>query len=978
MDSKASSKKSKKLQLKMIQGDQPELLDKQAAKMVELVRLQLIEQENRSAGALLDTRQLHKLDEAKVKVGNATQLKLDTQKRVESRRNARTQEEVKQVSEKAIKTMMTKGIEIVKTSNYENEELIWHTKSSDPNYSKKRRFDNPALQKFKNNLSAEERMLFKSLCHQALVDLSNKYREEVEKVRSDMDLAGIFHPDANAHRAHCMYLMKLYNGIRADTIEDPVLRKMEHDIEERKKLQEAEERRQRELIASFENKHAGKKEKKGVQETMAQAEAEVEAKRKADETQQAEELEKLRLKAEKESKTKNRDARNNQTRTMQKNKSAPVLLQPLKKVPTNKSLAASASVKAIAASAINPKSGAQKATAKDDGADDESTVSTEDTESVHEKKMSSNDTKLFNKMKRGKMGGVDPRTLLMNEASRLDEADVENIVKVKERSSLVDDKTSAWMLQLLQESQVQKTAEGRDLAPARQGLLPSDTFGASIDSPMKKSHSKEDPQHVIPFNDFYDMFKTFSEEASKEPSQVVEQKVQKGRKGHKASSPAPEAWDSDVPNSDESGILIAPEVVHASQLEKFHPTDTVKELGDVDPQFEAYMKMTRRQSPGGQRLFRGKTGSQAKRRPHNPLGQKAVYITDSRGAATAETTKGFTNIFNMNIAEDDSSEEEVEMENKYISSSHADEDDMSQEHHAVDGVSSSPGAAGAAIGNQDRSSTPSADITGSVGITTTQLGGSGRNSPPGTLRPSRSRRGRSRDNASRGKSGVLAGQNANEEGMDMQSKLIVAFDCLQTPATSRLAYMRKYAQPENATKFNTAIDRLAECAVWAMALEQLVHRNILKLREGYAVLPLLASGLITDFMQNVPALLSSRAPALCIQVSFSDPLRDPASVLALQNLKRSVHKTFPDDRVEDQYDNAMTPETAAELLVELKTNVEAALEKLRVNLLAELDDQLQVQGASLAEWLATFKPKPPQMESKDEKVVKDTKESKKK
>lgn len=930
--------------------------------MVELVRLQLIEQENRSAGALLDTRQLHKLDEAKVKIGNATQTKLDTQKRVESRRNARAQEEVKQGSESAIKNMMTKGVEIVKTSNYENEELIWNTKSSDPNYSKKRRFDNPALQKFKNNLTVDERMMFKSLCHQALVDLSNKYREEVEKIRSDMDLAGIFHPDANAHRAHCMYLMKLYNGIRADTIEDPILRQMEHDIEERRKLQEAEEKRQRELIASFENKH-NKKEKKSMQETMAQADAEMEAKRKTDEIQQEKELEKLRVKAEKEGTAKSRAAR----QTMQKTKSAPVLLQPIKKVPNKGASAVTASSKAVAAPRVK---------SKEDKADDESTASTVDTESVLEKKMSNNDTKLFSKMKRSKMGGVDPRTLLTNEANRLDEADAEDVVKVKERSSLVDDKTSAWMLKLLQESQVQKTAEGRDLAPANPGLLPSDTLGASIDSPLKKAHSKEDPQHVIPFNDFYDMFKTFNEEESEEASGVLEQKGQKGQKQKASPQAVAEGRTSEADISDEYDILNATEVALGSRMEKFEPTDIVKELVDVDPQFEAYMKMTRRQSPGGQRLFRAKTGGQSKRRPHNPLGQKAVHMTDSRGIPTAETSKGFGNIFNVNIAEDDSSEEEEEVDNKYISSSQMDDDEMSQEH-AINGVSS-PGAPGEVIG-QERAATPSAEITGNVDVTNTHLGAttdSGRNSPAGTLRPSRSRRGRSRE-STRSKSGVIAGQSANEEGMDMQSKLIAAFDCLQTPATSRLAYMRKYAQPENAAKFNTAIDRLAESAVWAMARQQLVHRNIMKLREGYAVLPLLASGLIADFMQNVPALLSSRAPALCIQTSFSDPLRDPASVLALQNLKRVVHKAFPDDRVEDQYDNLMTPETAAELLLELETSVEASLEKLRLGLLAELDDHLQVQGAPLSEWLAMFKPKPPQAESKDGKDGKDTKESKK-
>ena len=32
------------------------------------------------------------------------------------------------------------------------------------------------------------------------------------------------------------------------------------------------------------------------------------------------------------------------------------------------------------------------------------------------------------------------------------------------------------------------------------------------------------------------------------------------------------------------------------------------------------------------------------------------------------------------------------------------------------------------------------------------------------------------------------------EGVDMQAKLVVAFDTLQTPAMSRLSFMRKYAQ----------------------------------------------------------------------------------------------------------------------------------------------------------------------------------------
>ena len=76
-------------------------------------------------------------------------------------------------------------------------------------------------------------------------------------------------------------------------------------------------------------------------------------------------------------------------------------------------------------------------------------------------------------------------------------------------------------------------------------------------------------------------------------------------------------------------------------MEPLHPEyssfDAVKHLQEHDPQFEAFQRMTRRQNPQGVKLFRGKGTKAAKARPHNPLGQKAVIIHDSRGLETSGT-----------------------------------------------------------------------------------------------------------------------------------------------------------------------------------------------------------------------------------------------------------------------------------------------------------------------------------------------------
>ena len=130
------------------------------------------------------------------------------------------------------------------------------------------------------------------------------------------------------------------------------------------------------------------------------------------------------------------------------------------------------------------------------------------------------DQKMFAKMKRNKMGKVDPKTLLHEETKALEESEVRENKKTKERSTLVDASMGKWIMGLLQTSQINKTSEGTTSAPPAPGLLPTSNLeNPVIDSPMKASQpqggGEHNPQTAVPFQEFYEMFKTYSDEQQK-------------------------------------------------------------------------------------------------------------------------------------------------------------------------------------------------------------------------------------------------------------------------------------------------------------------------------------------------------------------------------------------------------------------------------------------------------------------------------
>lgn len=188
-------------------------------------RLEQIAREHKSMGAVLDTRTLYPLEEIKFQTKRS--LRVEIEKRLQGRRGGRAETDIKSKANLAVEAFKERGINVsILTGNYELEQKIWRNKASKKNYAQRRHLHYPELDEFLNSMSTNQVIEYQNRISQKLVELVEKYRKECADLKSEMDLNGIFHPDANAQRAHCIYLMKLEKGISSSNIEDPVLKKM--------------------------------------------------------------------------------------------------------------------------------------------------------------------------------------------------------------------------------------------------------------------------------------------------------------------------------------------------------------------------------------------------------------------------------------------------------------------------------------------------------------------------------------------------------------------------------------------------------------------------------------------------------------------------------------------------------------------------------------------------------------------------------
>jgi len=964
-------------------------LDRKAEKMMEEVRIKNIEREHRSVGALLDQRTLKPLVVPRQPRMGST-LNREISERDLSRRDVvETTVSVDEDALGAQRGLIEEGLSVVAVDNYENEELIWATKSRDPAYSQKRKYYHKDLQDFKDNMTAEQKLQFRRLTHEKLVEIANKYRVEMAYMKEEMDLAAVFHPDANAHRVHCMYIMKLYKGIRSDTVEDPVLRRLRDEELAKKKAAEEEERKQRELLESIENKTRGIKVSAAaaavvVPAPSASAASAIPAPPQISSSPQ-QHFGKKDAKLKPGKITRAKIAKSLAVGEL------PPTLKRSQTLPAPLPLAAATTTTGLTDSSLNRNTATLKSIKADKASPDIETVladtilvpTVEDAE-VH----IGNDHKLFTKIKRGKLGGSDPSAILLEEASRLERSEVLSVKKTRERSSLVDNEMTSWMLSLLQSNQIEKTAQGRDVVPSTIDLFAAslaasdggDADEGSVFSPNKASLLPNDlpsSQRMIPFGEFYDMFRTYSAEAKERKEKEREkerrrlEKESKRNKHHqdgehhalsgvvddhhnKSAGDLSQSQNESIEDQHHHQHLFkrhAPlhnphrhDVVEVSDPEAFveppEKIDLVDIMKDSDPNFEEYYKMMLRQKPQGAKLFKGAGTKIPKLRAMAPLGKSAVTITDTKGNEKAISSKGFYNLFSTRKATDDSTHQDAITVHTQTS------DDKTHDDESI----------------IERRTKDNSTLTETEPLTPSFPDASPPASSPGTERrtpsPSNARRSRNRSRGKKtGSRGGLDGSNAIGGGADggfaaagaaygpdpdFQTKLVCVWDCLQMPALQRLAFMRKYASKAFAAELTRATDMWAEAAVLTLAKLYLVERNKQKVREGYAVLPLLAQDLLVGFLETVPKILSSEAHSLCFQASENSSLSKPLSAVVLERVEQALFNCIPS--LSDDPAAARTQVEASQQLDMLGDEIQVLLTRSVAVVHEELSDVVTFNG----------------------------------
>ena len=176
---------------------------RKADELVASTRLNVIEKEHKSFASSIDIRELFALDETpkpeKKKGANDTFSSRASLGSVVTDSGLTTPRKLPDASAQK-----------VANRSYADEEMIWRNKTSAPNYFQKRTYEEPILQAFFANLTMEQRKRYKELTRSLLHSIADKHRAVVSKIKEEMDKEGIFHPIANAHRVHCIYLLKMH------------------------------------------------------------------------------------------------------------------------------------------------------------------------------------------------------------------------------------------------------------------------------------------------------------------------------------------------------------------------------------------------------------------------------------------------------------------------------------------------------------------------------------------------------------------------------------------------------------------------------------------------------------------------------------------------------------------------------------------------------------------------------------------------
>jgi hypothetical protein len=217
-----------------------DIVRNQADELVREARSKAIEREHRSKGSILDTRELYKIvdpplyndfEAVRRRKGKGVTLAAmvlsDTQQAAAAENEANEQANTANnaggtgvggegSTQGSSNNTKRAGFSFQVESDFKMEEALWKTKSAEAESIQKRRYENAELHKFRENLTAAQKQTFREKIVERVRELAGKYRDEMIELKRELDRNGMFHPAANAHRVHCMYLMKLHKGYVAE------------------------------------------------------------------------------------------------------------------------------------------------------------------------------------------------------------------------------------------------------------------------------------------------------------------------------------------------------------------------------------------------------------------------------------------------------------------------------------------------------------------------------------------------------------------------------------------------------------------------------------------------------------------------------------------------------------------------------------------------------------------------------------------
>jgi hypothetical protein len=428
------------------------------------------------------------------------------------------------------------------------------------------------------------------------------------------------------------------------------------------------------------------------------------------------------------------------------------------------------------------------------------------------------------------------------------------------------------MVDVMQNNQITKSSEGQSMLPP--ALSWNDHGGEFTNKETMTSTNMRNPQKLVSFDDFYGMFKKYQnqidEDDNNETSNVNESKQAKVSTNSIFSNDIDEKSNNNEVIGNRSSMDLSVEFAERNEV------DILENLKERDPQFEAYKMMTLRNKPQGRMLIKqsAKLVKTRKMRQVPPLGRLATVLMDSKGKVMKESLKGFRNSFkDLDVNESSGSEDEEDDEDKLDTDIYDDDNAISTNEVAAESASPS---------QKEKNNNVAGEVHFDI---------------PDRKSKSRSRsRGRSRGKDR--KTGVISADNHDNSGADepeMQTKLVLAWDSMQVPASHRLGFMKKYSTAIYAVVFTRATDMWSESAVFALARLEII-KLVKRLKVGSLVYPLNSSSLVDNITRCIPPLLASSSTSL-IPVEFAEGIlvesqNEPLSSTALKSIINAILNIF--------------------------------------------------------------------------------------